>query len=331
MASAFSKCGKTRLNEVLHTELSISLLLSNLVGLFLLIGVGFAVVRTKVMPAAAAGPMTSLLMKVTLPATIFASLIRPFDPGFVHDALIIVLIGMVFHLGFAGLSWLLSRACRVPRGRRGMWMMCCTFCNNGFMGYPVAYALFGDEGLALAVMLGVPFNLLVYTLGAKMVALDQPEGSRAPQVSWGRVLFSGINLAIVLGLLFYALQLPVPGALMTPIQNLSNLTTPMSMLVTGMNLAEGKLSDVLRDRDAVSGSLVRLLLFPVLAWLMLLPLPIANPLVVGVTLIIIAMPSPAVSVVMAEQYDGCGELGARMVFLSSLLCIVTIPLISLLL
>ena len=39
------------------------------------------------------------------------------------------------------------------------------------MGFPVALALFGEEGLALAVMFGVPFNLLVYTLGVRWCAL----------------------------------------------------------------------------------------------------------------------------------------------------------------
>ncbi|MGE4276355.1 MAG: AEC family transporter [Lawsonibacter sp.] len=313
------------------TNLSFSLLFSNLIGLFSLIGVGFLLVRVNLIPASASGSMTALLMKVTLPASIFSSMIRPFDMGFFRDAVVIFFIGFGFFLGYAGLSWLLSRLFRVPKGRRGMWMECCTFCNNGFMGFPVAYAIFGDEGLALAVILGISFNLLIYTLGAKMVALDQPEGGQAPQVSWSKVMFSVINFTIVLSLLFYCFQIPVPAAVFTPIQHLANVTTPLSMLITGMNLAESRLSDVIFDRDAITASFVRLLVFPILTWALLRLLPVSNPLVLGVTLIIMSMPSAAVSVAMGEQYNGCTELGARAVFLSSLLCIVTIPMISLLL
>lgn len=313
------------------TNLSLSLLFSNLIGLFSLIGVGFLLVRTKLIPVSASGPMTTLLMKITLPATIFSSMIRPFDLGFLQDALVIFVVGFLFHLGYGGMSWLLSRLFRVPKGRRGMWMQCCTFCNNGFMGYPVAYAIFGEEGLALAVMLGIAFNLLIYSLGAKMVAMDQPEGGQSPQLSWSKAVFSVVNLVIAVSLLIYCFQIPVPAAVLSPIQQLANITTPLSMLITGMNLAGSRLSEVIFDRDAVTASFVRLLAFPVITWALLRLLPISNPLVVGVMLLIMSMPSAAVSVAMGEQYNGCTELGARTVFLSSLLCIVTIPMISLLL
>lgn len=312
-------------------DLSLSVLFSNLVGLFLLIGAGFFAVRSGLMPVACSGNLTTLVMKITMPATIFFSMIRPFDPSFVWDALAIIGLGVVLFLLYTASTWLLVHGFRVPQGRRGMWMTCTTFCNNGFMGYPVAYALFGEEGLALAVMLGIPFNLLMYSLGAKLVTLDQAEDSRAPKLSLKSAVFSVVNLSILLGLVFYCFQLPVPTALMTPIQHLSNMTTPLSMFVTGMNLAKGRLTDAVLDRDAVTASLVRLLILPVLSWFVLRPLPIANPLVLCVLLIVMAMPSPAVSVVLGEQYDGCVELGARTVFLSSLLCIVTIPMIALLL
>ena len=313
------------------TELSISVLLSNLIGLFALMGVGFAAVRTRVLPAQASAPMTSLLMKITLPATIFSSMFRPFDPSFLRDALTIFFIGLVFHLGYVGLAWALARIFRVPQARRGMWTMCCAFCNNGFMGFPVAYALFGEEGLALAAILGIAFNLLIYTIGAKLVAMDRPADVDAPPLSWGKVLCTPVNLSILLGLAAYCLQLSLPVALTTPIQHLANITTPLSMMVTGMNLAGSRLSDVVRDRDALTASGVRLLLIPLLTWVLLHPVPISNPLVMGVALVIMSMPSPAVSVVMAEEYGGCVELGARTVCLSSLFCIVTIPLMALLL
>lgn len=310
--------------------MSVSVLFTNLVGLFLLIGVGFLAVKTKVLSPSAAGPMTSLLMKITLPATIICSMLRPFDPSFLRDAAVICLLGVALHLSYIGICVLLIRLFRVPEGRKGMWMMCCAFCNNGFMGYPVAYAVFGEEGIALAAMLGIPFNVLVYTLGAKMVAADNKDGAEA-QVSWKKVIFSMINLAIVLSLFLYCFQIPVPETVRGPLQHLANVTTPLSMMITGMNLARSRIWDMVCDRDAITATATRLLILPLLTWAVLALLPISNPLVVGVALVIMAMPSAAASVVMGEQYGGCTQLGARAVCLSSLLCVVTIPLIGLLL
>ena len=163
-----------------------------------------------------------------------------------------------------------------------------------------------------------------------MVAADNKDGAGA-QVSWKKVIFSMINLAIVLSLFLYCLQIPVPEAIRGPLQHLANVTTPLSMMITGMNLAKSRLRDMVCDRDAITATATRLLILPLLTGAVLALLPISNPLVVGVALVIMAMPSAAASVVMGEQYGGCTQLGARAVCLSSLLCVVTIPLIGLLL
>lgn len=307
----------------------IPVLLTNLVGLFLLLGAGFVGVRAKLVPAEATSAFTALLMHVTLPATIFTAMLRPFDAAFLRDSLIIFLLGFALFLAFALLSALAARLVRVKEGGRGMWQMCCTFCNNGFMGYPVILALFGEDGLALAAMMGIAFNLLVYTLGAKQVLLDAPGGS-GMVLSWKKLLLTGVNAATVVGLVFFCLQLSVPAAILSPIQHLSNITTPLSMFLIGMNLAKNPVTEAFRDRDVFTASAMRLLVLPVLTWAVLKLLPLSNPLIANVVLITMAMPAPAVSTVLAEQYGCNTTLSARIVFLSSLLCIVTIPMVALL-
>ena len=75
--------------------MDMAVLLSNLIGLFLLIGVGFFAVRAGLLPAEASKPLSALLMKITVPATIIHSMIRPFDPGFLRLGGCIFLIGAV--------------------------------------------------------------------------------------------------------------------------------------------------------------------------------------------------------------------------------------------
>ena len=306
--------------------------MSNLAGLFLLIGVGYGAVRGGLLPLSSTGVLTSLLLKVAMPATIFTSMIRPFDPGFARDALIIVALSAVLFLLYAAISAGLVRVFRVPKGRRGIWMLSTTFCNNGFMGFPIAYALLGDQGLALAVMLGIPFNILMYSLGAAQVSQDRcAGGGEKERLSVKQVLFSAVNGSTLLGLIFYAAQIPVPEVIFYPLEQLSNITTPLSMLITGISLAGSPLSSLFRDRDAITGVLTRLVLLPLVTWLLLLPLPIENPLVTCVTLVIMAMPSASVATAMAQRYGSSTELAARLVCLSSLLCMVTLPLVAMLL
>lgn len=300
-------------------------------GLFLLIGVGYAAVKLNRLPLSSTGVLTSLLMKVAMPATVFTSLIRPFDTSFIHDAFLMIGIGAALFFLYAAVSFWLSRwVFRVPQGRRGTWMLCATFSNNGFMGFPVAYALFGDEGMALAVMLSIPFNLLMYSMGAWQASLDG-QGQGGEKLSWRGILLNEINVTLFVGLVFYALQIPVPQVILTPLNHLSNITTPLSMIITGMILAGAPLASLFRDRDAITCVSARLVILPLLSCLLLLPVPLANPMVSRVILVVMAMPCASVTTAMAQRYRGSTELAARSGCLSSLLCIATLPLISLLL
>ena len=311
--------------------MDLSVLLSNLIGLFLLIGVGFFAVRAGILPAEASKPMTALLMKITVPATIVSSMLRPLDMGFLKMGASMLLVGMVILPLFSVVSLGLSRLFRVADGRRGMWRFCATFCNSGFMGFPVALALFGEEGLALTVILSIPFNLMMYSIGAKMVCMDLPRDGSAQAISWGKVIFSVINLSLVVGLFFYFTQIQLPQAVRGPLDYLAGVTTPLSMMITGMNLSQGKAGDIFRDRDILTAAGTRLLILPVLAWGLMRLVPGLSSLVLGAALLNFSMPSPAAAALLGEQYGGDTQTAVRAVFVSSLLCIVTIPLVSLLL
>ena len=304
---------------------------SNLFGLFLLIGVGYGAVRLGVLPASASKILSRLLMNITLPATVFTSLVRPFDSDFLRSGLIAVVLAAFLYVLYGIISALLSRPLRVPAARRGMWIFSCTFNNSGFMGFPIALALFGEEGLTLAVFLGIPFNLITYTAGVKLVCMDRSASEDQPPVSWRSILISPINVSIALGLIFYLAQISIPSVISTPLTHLSNVTTPLSMMIIGMTLSGGKLLSLFRDPSVISASFMRLLFLPFVTWIILRLLPLNDSLLVGVTLIIMAMPAPAVTSILAETYGADKEFAAQAVFLSSLLCLITIPLISLLL
>lgn len=305
-------------------------IISNLIGLFLLMGVGFVAVRLKVVPQESSAALSALLLKITLPATLFSSLLRPFQREFLVDSAVIAVAGLgVFGCAIA-VGAILAKCAQVPEGSRGIWAFGTAFCNNGFMGYPIILAILGEEGLALAVILGIPFNLLVYSLGVKLICMDCPAGSGA-KMGWRGIVFSNINIAVMAGLVFYLCQIPLPEVLATPIGYLSDVTTPLSMFVTGMSLAAGRGRELFQDRDAFTAAIVRLLVMPILTFAVLRMLPFSNSLIPDMILITMAMPAASVTTILAENYGGNTRLAAKIVFLSSLLCIITIPAMLMLL
>lgn len=312
-------------------NLDFFVVMSNLFSLFVLIAVGYLSVRSGILKPEASAPFSAFLLKVTLPCTIFISLAqKEYDPAFVHDSMIIIAAGMVAYPGMLYLSRALAKPLGVPEGCRGVWAFTCAYNNCGFMGFPIALALLGPEGLALSVMLNITFNLTAYSLGAIEIGRDSP-GHKAEGLDIKSIIFNGINVALVLSWVFYFGRLGVPAVVAAPINYLSNITTPLSMVIIGMALARGHGLEVFTDRFAWLSSLMRLIVYPVIICVILRVIPLgSNPMVGAVFVLIMAMPAASVTAVLCEIYHGNIEFAAKVMFIQNILCMVTIPLVCML-
>lgn len=311
--------------------LPIDVLLTNLFGLFVVLGVGFVAVRMKIVPPSVTVPLSAILMQISLPAMVFTSMIRPFDNSFLTSSLLVCGIGAAGYLLSSALAVPLSKLFRVPKERAGVWQAGAVYSNCGFMGFPIILSVLGEYGLLLAVMFVIIHNLIMFPLGTKQISSGLPPRDDVPPTTLKSILLTAVNVSMLIGLVFFFLQISVPEAVMMPLELLANLTTPLSMLIIGMNIAKADFSEVFRDRDAYSATFVRLILFPVLLWAALKLLPAsADPVVAQTLLLIFAMPATAMCGAFAEKLGGDAMLGSRITFLTSLFCLVTIPLICLL-
>lgn len=302
--------------------------INNLVIIFAMIGVGFVAGRAKVVGQNASADFTSFLMKVTLPCTIFSSMIREYDSNLIRDCLIIFVLGLLFFGGFMLINLRVAPLFRVGEKRRNVWVLSVSLCNIGFMGFPLIKAIFGDDGLFLASIMNLAYNMVAYSLGVKVICMGSGDGAGT---NWKKILLTNNNYAVVLGLFFFITQLPLPSQVMTVVNYFGNITTPLSMFLIGLSLAGGKISEVFRDKDVITCTAMRLIIMPLVSIgiLKLLPLP-EGSILMGVVTVIMAMPCPSVALMLSQQYGGDTDLAARSIFLSSLCCIATIPLMLLL-
>ena len=331
-------------------HLDFMVVFTNLLGLFLLIGAGFLAARLRILPKEASPYFSTLLLKITLPCTIFISLAtKEYDPSFIKDSLLTLGIGLIVFPAMQFLGSAAARLLRVPEGKRGIWAYGCAYPNTGFMGFPICLALFGAEGLALAVIYNITFNIYVYSIGAMAIAGDGAgdagdaagaasasgsaggQGAPAGRPSLKKVLFTGINFSVLLSLIFYFGRIPVPGPAVIPLTHLSNITTPLSMLITGIAIGQSRGAELFSDRDAWTASAARLLICPLLLFAVLSHLPIRNRMIVSVVSVIMGMPVPGVTTVLAETYHGNLSMAAKLSLLTNLLSMLTIPLICMLL
>lgn len=302
--------------------------MSNLVSLFIIAAVGYAAARSGLVHEKDTAPLSALLMKVTMPCTIFISLVqREYNPAFINDSIIMLIAGITVFPAMLYIAKYTASLLKVPKNCRGLWAFAATITNAGFMGFPIALALFGSEGLALAVTLNITYNVSVFTVGVMELSRDNPE-NKSHKIDIKSFVFSSVNYAIVLSLIFYFGRIKLPSMIATPLIYISNVTTPLSMMIIGMILARSKWAELFTDKHAWTCALMGLLIFPLSLCLIFRIFPLgSNPLTGAVLILTVSMPSASITAALSEMYHCNVNFAAKAMFIQNIFCVLTIPLV----
>ena len=223
--------------------------------LFLLIGAGAAAIKTGVLKPEGRQTLSNLLVYLVVPAMIVHSYMMDFSEEILHNLLaafglsvLAILIGTVLTLALTA---------RQKDRRAPIFRFASVFSNAAYMGFPLISALFGSEGLLYASAYVTVFNILLWTMGYGMVS-----GSSSPKEVARSLLRTPVLYAMVVGLAVYLLQIPVPALIAQPLELLSNMNTPLSMLITGILIATGDLKQIVCDRHIWKLAGLRMLVIP---------------------------------------------------------------------
>ena len=156
------------------------------------IAAGFAANRLGYLGGETDQRISKLLLNITMPAMIVAAVVTGEELPEIGTILSILEVSVVFYLLAFAFVLLVPRFLPGTPGQKGVWRYALAFPNVGFIGYPVAVALFGDGALFYAAVLALPFNLLSFSLGPLLLA-------GAARFRW-KQLFAPCIVASVLGL-----------------------------------------------------------------------------------------------------------------------------------
>ena len=267
--------------------------------LFLLMGTGIAAVKTGVLKPEGKQTLSNLLVYLVVPAMIVNSYRMEFSMEILHNLL--AAFGMSLLALLIGTGITLALTARRKDSRTPIFRFACIFSNAAYMGFPLISALFGSEGLLYASAYVTVFNSLLHT----------------------PVLY-----AMVIGLCIYLLQIPVPQLIAQPLELMANMTTPLSMVITGMLLAAGDLGCIVRSKPVWKLAAVRMLLIPAVC-LAVFGLLGFRSMTAQVVLLLECCPSAAITSVFAVQFGHDESFAAGSVVLTTLLSIVALPLCAL--
>jgi len=287
--------------------------------LVLVMAVGFVIRRLKLIDDVANGYLTKLLLRVTLPATLLSA---------ISGSTLEVPLGSVFFL-FAIIalsfvvmavpSWLFPFAFRTKRNERGAFIAMGLFGNVNFMGIPLANAFFGPDGMFYAILYNIVFNLLIFSLGMKLIG-----GERAKLSA--KFFLSPVMIAAVTSVTLFLLDIQLPYVAASGLRLVGGVTTPIAMMLLGSILGAMNFKEMFRGWRVYAVTAVRLIVAPVLVFLVFLPFSL-SPLLLPVILVMSASPMAISTATFTIHYDTHQELVGKGIFISTLLSVLTMPLL----
>lgn len=296
---------------------------SKVVSIFILVVVGYVARKAKAMDRTLIRGLSGFILNVAIPFTVLASFDRSIPRSAMPDLAVVGAWALGMH-AFAIAASRLAYA-KAPDGDRKVLSYVTVFSNCGFMGFPVAESVFGKIGVMYGSIYVIVFQTFVWTYGVALFS-----GSKGNRAQLKNAIFNAGNAAVLLGLAIWLLPFDLPSSVTSSISILSTLTTPLSMIVVGATLAEVPLKGLFIGKGLWVGTFARLVLMP-LAFYGFMRLTGWTSLPARLAVFLASMPAAAQTVIFAERYNADVALASKMVFVTTVLSSLTIPIFAMLL
>ena len=295
-------------------------IISKMLMLFLLIAVGFAAYKLKAIDRAANKSLSRFVLNITLPCTVLDSVLEGETAASIGDAgIYFLLVALVYAIQFA-IACPAPRLLRAPKKDGGVYIFSIVFANVAFMGYPVTEVIFGPGAAFYVSILNIMFNLLCYTVGILMLS-GSSNGVNL------KLLISPANTATVLAIIIYMTHIVFPSIITDTVSTLGRVTTPVSMILVGSILATLPIKAIFDEKRIWGICVLRLVAAPAAVWA-ILHVFVRDPFVLGILTVLAGMPTATMTSMLSLEYGANEKLASQIVFATTLLSVLTVPLIA---
>ena len=198
------------------------------------------------------------------------------------------------------------------------------------MGFPVSLIFFGETGLLLMLAHNSAMNIYIFTYGIKLMRRNNRGQRKMTPNLFIRAVFKLILnpniLALIIGLIVSLTPHSLPEAVDEYLLYIGGVSTPMAMIFIGSSLSNYKLSETLRDLRTLEASAMKLIWLPLITMGIVYALPIAG-IIKCIVILGAAFPTAATVSMLAEQEGQSVATASRVLFISTLASMATVPLV----
>ena len=295
--------------------------------LFLLILVGFVARKAKIIDADLTKGLSTVVVKVAQPFLIIYSITKlDFSALNLKNGLLVLGFGILSHALTIALAFILfSRIKDIDEKK--IYQFAFTFCNCAFIGFPILNSLFGEIGLFYGAFYVISYNLGVWSFGVWLMSRGKAESG----VTVRKIFINAGTVPCFIGLALYIVQIPLPDFLMTAMDTMGSLCTPLSLIVTGSLVAALPLKEFFLNPKFYGFLAVKLVALPLLLAVILRFTGI-SALIADIDLavfltVMVALPPAAFTTLLATLYDVKPSYSAQLISLGTILSPFTILLV----
>lgn len=286
--------------------------------LLLLMLLGVILTKAKALTEDGVKSINEVVLLLVTPCVIIKSFTREFEVALLKKLLISFLIAFVVHIFFIVLSHILIHS--KDKADQRVIQFGTIFSNCGFMSLPLQQALLGDDGVFFGSSFVAIFNIFIWSYGIIVMSGDKKN------LTAKKMIINPGQIGVIIGLIVFLTSLPIPKIIFEPISYIAALNTPLPMLIIGYYLANSKFLGGLKNAKCLLGIGLRLIAFPLLALGAMYACGIRGTVLVS-SIISCSAPTAAITTMFASKFGGNTSLSVSMVSLSTILSILTMPVI----
>ena len=287
--------------------------------LYLIAAIGFIADKTKIFIQADGKRLVDLLFNLILPFAIinsFRSMER--TPEHIKGLVIAFLLALLTHLLGIGISALTFKKRSIAQ--RGIYHYAITFSNAAFLALPLAESVVGEEGVFYCSCYVAVFNIFAFTYG-----INQISGKTA-KINVKNLIFNPGSISVIIGIPLFLLQPNLPVFVTDVMQRVGACNSPMAMIVFGTFLANCNFKNIFVKKEIYFVSLLRLVVVPVIMLFVFKLIGVRGNMLTALT-ISASAPVATNTAMYAAKYDNDTALSSELVGQTSVLSVITMPVI----
>lgn len=301
--------------------IDINTVISKVIQLLLILLVGVYARKRKFINRDTVGALSRYLSNIANPLLILGSFQMEYSAELLKIGGKILLGAAVIHVLSAVVAYFVFKP-KVGSNENTIYEFTSVFANCAFMGFPILAAIYGDIGVVYGSFYNAIFNLFFWTYGIYVLTRQKGAG----KLDLKKLFLNPGVIATVLGIAFYVLQIRIPATLLGAMDMVGDSIFPLAMIVIGALIVELDFKTAFRDGKFWICSALKLLVVPILTLLGCLLFG-CDTTVTYVLVILSGMPAATFGAIFAEIYDVNPVTAAKIVCLTTVLSIATIPMI----